>query len=364
MGKSGLKLRRALEILTLALLSLPQGAWAKWYLLASVHPNNLIVIDTETDKVVKNITLEGRGPAMNIAANPAQPQYAYVVNELAQSVAMVDLDAGQQGTSFPLSTQDELVRTMAIEVNPAGSRLFVHEVPVKKAPGRYEALPNRIRVIDLKTNKTLKTFPAPRQVMAMVFSKDGQRLYVFSVGQDITVFDADRGMRVDTIPLRHRNLTGVTSTDGYPQWSSYQEDNYLVSFSLVVTDELTGQMTSGIGVLDLAQAEPALKIIELQPFTAESYNFAGVFSVTSNKAYFSYNNLWKIDVATRQVEKTVPLSNTYFAPLLHPEGKKLYCGANWHEIAVFEADTLEPITTIELGRSQTGADYNFRFMRR
>jgi DNA-binding beta-propeller fold protein YncE len=188
MGKSGLKLRRAFAILTLAWLSLPQGAWAKWYLLASVHPNNLIVIDTDTDKVVKNITLEGRGPAMNSASNPAQPQYAYVVNELAQSVAMVDLDEGKQGTSFPLSTPDELVRTMAIEVNPEGSRLFVHEVPVKKAPGHYEALPNRIRVIDLKTNTTVKTFPAPRQVMAMVFAKDGKRLYVFSVGQDITGF--------------------------------------------------------------------------------------------------------------------------------------------------------------------------------
>jgi DNA-binding beta-propeller fold protein YncE len=356
--------RRAVAMLTLALLALPQGAWAQWYLLASAHPNNLIVIDTETDKVVKNIPLEGRGPAMNIAANSAQPQYAYVVNELAQSVAMVDLDEGKQITSFPLSTPDELVRTMALEVNPAGSHLFVHEMPVKKAPGRYEALPNRIRVIDLQTQKTVKTFPAPRQVMAMVFAKDGKRLYVFSVGQDITVFDAERGMRVDTIPLRNRNLTGVTSTDGYPQWSSYQEDNYLLSFSLVVTDELTGQMTSGLGLLDLAQSDPDLKIIELQPFTADSYNFAGVSSVTRNKAYFSYNSLWKIDVATRRVEKTVPLANTYFAPLLHPDGKKLYCGGNWHEIAVFDADTLEPITNIELGRSQTGADYNLRFIRR
>ena len=62
-------------------LCFPCAALAKWYLLASVHPNNLVVIDTETDKVVKNIALEGRGPAMNIAPNPAQPQFAYVVNE-------------------------------------------------------------------------------------------------------------------------------------------------------------------------------------------------------------------------------------------------------------------------------------------
>lgn len=68
-------------LLCLALIGVPHTAWAKWYLLASVHPNNLLVIDTETDTVVKNIGLEGHGPAMNIAPNPAHPQYAYVESE-------------------------------------------------------------------------------------------------------------------------------------------------------------------------------------------------------------------------------------------------------------------------------------------
>jgi hypothetical protein len=178
------------------------------------------------------------------------------------------------------------------------------------------------------------------------------------------VFDAERGLVIDTIPIHHRNLTGVAWTDGLPEWNSYQDDNYLLSFSVTVGGELNEQMTLGIGLLDLAQSDPELQIIELQPFTVESYNFAGAFSPKTGKAYFSYNSLWKIDVATRQVEKTVQLSNTYFAPLLHPEGKKVYCGANWHEIAVFDADTLEPLTTIELGHSQTGTDHNFRFIRR
>ena len=80
---------------------LPCAALAKWYLLASVHPNNLVVIDTETDKVIKNIQLEGRGPSMNIAPNPQNPQFAYVVNEMSQNVAMVDIDEGKQVTTFP-----------------------------------------------------------------------------------------------------------------------------------------------------------------------------------------------------------------------------------------------------------------------
>ena len=43
---------------------------------------------------------------------------------------------------------------MAIDVNPQGTRLFVHEMPVKREPGHFAAKDNRIRVIDLKTNKT------------------------------------------------------------------------------------------------------------------------------------------------------------------------------------------------------------------
>ena len=111
-------------LLSLVAFCLPRIALAKWYLLASVHPNNLVVIDTETDKITKNIQLEGRGPSMNIAPNPQNPQFAYVVNEMSQSVAMVDIDEGKQVATFPLSTSGELVRTMAIDVNAQGSRLL------------------------------------------------------------------------------------------------------------------------------------------------------------------------------------------------------------------------------------------------
>jgi len=350
-------------LFALTLLSFPHAAWAKWYLLASVHPNNLVVIDTETDKVTKDIQLDGRGPSMNIAPNPKNPQFAYVVNEMSQNVAMVDIDEGKQVTTFPLSTGGELVRTMAIDVNAQGTRLFVHEMPVKREPGKFVAQPNRIRVIDLKTNRTERVIPAPRQVMALASSKDGKRLYVFSIGQDILVYDPDRGTQIDSIPLVNRNVTGIARTDGLPAWNPYQENNYLLSFSIVTTDSFTGQMTVGIASLDLSQPSPELQTSELQPFSAESYNITGLQSAKNNQVYFSYNSLWKIDPKTRRMQ-TAELSNTYFVPMLHPDGKKVYCGANWHDIAVFDADTLKPITKIALGHSQTGGGNDLRFVNR
>ena len=346
------------------LLALPQTALAKWYLLASTHPNNLVIVDTETDKVVKDIALEGRGPALNIAPNPAHPQFAYVVNNLAKSVAMVDLDEGKQVKSFDLSDDNELVRTMAIDVNAQGTRLFVHEMPIKQDLGRYTAQEHRIRVIDLETNETVTTFPAPRQVMGLASSKDGKRLYVFSIGQDIFVYSVEDGTLLDTIPLVNRNISGIARTDGLPFGGNYQESGHLVSFGTFTTDSITNTVTLGIGSLDLTQEAPEINIVELQPFIEGDYVISGALSHHNNKAYYAYNNLWKVDPKTRHIEKKVPLSNTYFAPLIHPEGKKVYCGSNWHDVAVFDAESLEELTKIPLGHSQTGGVSVLRFVNR
>ena len=48
----------------------------------------------------------------------------------------------------------------------------------------------------------------------MASSKDGKRLYVFSIGQDIFVYDTERGTQIDSIPLANRNITGIARTDG------------------------------------------------------------------------------------------------------------------------------------------------------
>ncbi len=345
-------------------LGAPRTAGAKWYLLASANPNNIVVIDTETDTVVKDIALEGKGPAMNIATNPAHPQYAYVVNDLARSVAMVDLDEGKQVTSFPLTSGNELVRTMAIDVNAQGTHLFIHEMPVKQEIGKYEAQENRIRVIDLKTNTTVRTFAAPRQVMALASSRDGKRLYAFSVGQDITVFDIEQGKLIDTIPLVNRNITGIARTDGLPAFNLYQEYDHVLSFGTVTVDAFSEKMLLGIASLDLKQTDPQLKVTELQPFTAENYVLTGALAPKTGKAYFSYNGLWRVDPKTRKVEKSVQLPNTMFAPFMHPEGTKLYCGNNWHEIFVYDPESLALQKRIPLGHTQSGSGGGIRFVKR
>jgi DNA-binding beta-propeller fold protein YncE len=343
----------------LLLLCLPQGAWAKWYILTGALPNNVFVIDAETDTVVKEIPLSGRGPIYTVVPNPAHPQFAYVVTDSNQGVAVVDLDEGKEVTRFALSKDNELVRTMAVDVNPQGNRLYIHEMPLKKSLGRYDMQDTRIRVIDLDTTKVVKVFQAPRQIMSLASSKDGKRLYGFSVGRDVYVMDPQKGELVDVLPLMNRNITGEERVDGLPLWHTYQENDFFIAFAAVVKDSITENTTLGVSYLDLSQPEPELQVLEVQPYTAENWTVSATASPKTQKAYFAFNSLWKVDLKTRQIEATAALENTHFSPFISPDGKKVYCGANWHFISVFDAETLTPLTKIELNHPQAGAGLRF-----
>ena len=174
------------------------------------------------------------------------------------------------------------------------------------------------------------------------------------------MLDPEKGEVVDTIPMANWEVTGMGRVDGLPMWSTYQESDYVASFAVLTSDTITGNATLGVAYLDLKQAEPELQVIELQPFAAEWWTAQGVVSLKTHKAYLGWDKLWKVDIKTRKMEKVASFgTNSHFGSFLHPEGKKVYCGGNWSHISVFDAETLEPITKVELGHSQAGAGLRF-----
>ena len=343
------------------LMSLPAAsAWAKWYMVVGTLPNNVEVVDTTIDKVVRTVPLEGQGPVLQIATNSAIPRYAYATTNLDQAIAVVDLEQGKQVATIKLSSDTETVRVSATNLNPKGDRLYISELPLKVSLGRYQHEEPRFRVVDTATNKTIKTFPAPQQTMSFGFSPDGKKLYTFCVGQDVLVLDAEDGHVLDTIPLAHRNITGIRATYGLPLLLNYEEQNYLTTFAIIVEDSITGTDTLSLGVLDLKQDHPKLEVVETEPFVEDWYTVEGIgTSPDLHKAYFVWNDLWKIDYKTRKRDAQVSMSNSQAVPLIHPEGKKVYCGGQWHALAVYDADTLKHLTDVELGHSMAGIGMRF-----
>ena len=233
-------------------------------------------------------------------------------------------------------------------------------MPLKKDLGKYEILETRIRVIDLDTNTVANVFPAPRQVMSLASSQDGKKLYAFSVGKDISVLNPETGQIEDIIPMADWNVTGGGKLEGLPLWNPYQENDYLASFAVYMTDTITQNTTVGVATLDLKQANPDLQVVELQPYEAEWWTAHGSVSAKTQKACLGWDKLWKVDIPTRKIEKVTQFdNNSVFGAFLHPEGTKIYCGGNWSALSVFDAETLAPLKKIDLGHSQAGAGIRF-----
>jgi hypothetical protein len=347
-------------IFGLALAMWATSASAKWYVVVGTLPNNVEVVDTTTDKVVKTVALEGQGPVLAIATDPAAPRYAYATTNLDQAVAVVDLEQGKQVATYKLSSDTEIVRVEATNLNPKGDRLYIYELPLKQSLGRYQHEAPRFRVFDTATNKVVKTFPAPEQTMSFAFSPDGTRIYTFCIGQDIIILDSEDGHRLGTIPLAHRNITGIRATYGLPVLANYHEQDYLLSFAIIVEDSITGTDTLSIGVIDLKQLHPQLQIVELEPFSEDWYSVEGIGTGPAlHKAFFVWNDLWKIDYKTRKREAHASLANSQAVPLIHPDGKKLYCGGQWHSLNVYDTETLKHLTDVELGHSMAASGMRF-----
>ena len=347
-------------ILGLVLTMWAGSASAKWYLVVGTLPNNVEIVDTTTDKVVKTIALDGQGPVLQIATDPATPRYAYATTNLDQAIAVVDLEQGKQVATYKLSSDTETVRVSATNLNPKGDRLYVAELPLKVSPGRYQHVEQRFRIFDTATNKVVKTIPAPAQTMSFAFSPDGTRIYAFCVGQDILVLDSDNGRLLSTIPLAHRNITGIRATYGLPLLANYQEQNYLITFAIIVEDSITDTDTLSIGSLDLKDEHPTLQIYETEPFVENWYTVEGIAtSPELHKAFFVWNDLWKIDYKSRKREVQVSLPNSQAVPLLSPDGKKVYCGGQWHALFVYDADNLKHVADVELGHSMAGIGMRF-----
>jgi DNA-binding beta-propeller fold protein YncE len=347
-------------ILGLVLTMWAGSASAKWYMVVGTLPNNVEVVDTTTDKVVKTIALDGQGPVLQIATDPATPRYAYATTNLDQAIAVVDLEQGKQVATYKLSSDTETVRVSATNLNPKGDRLYVAELPLKVSPGRYQHVEQRFRIFDTATNKVVKTIPAPAQTMSFAFSPDGTRIYAFCVGQDILVLDSNNGRLLSTIPLAHRNITGIRATYGLPLLANYQEQNYLITFAIIVEDSITDTDTLSIGSLDLKDEHPTLQIYETEPFVENWYTVEGIAtSPELHKAFFVWNDLWKIDYKSRKREVQVSLPNSQAVPLLSPDGKKVYCGGQWHALFVYDADNLKHVDDVELGHSMAGIGMRF-----
>ena len=110
------------------------------------------------------------------------------------------------------------------------------------------------------------------------------------------MLNPETGQVEDVIPMADWNVTGAGKLEGLPLWNPYQENDFLASFAVYMTDTITQHTTVGVATLDLKQANPELQVVELQPYEAEWWTAHGAVSAKTQKAYLGWDKLWKMDI--------------------------------------------------------------------
>jgi len=170
---------------------------------------------------------------------------------------------------------------------------------------------NNLVVLDLNTEKTVKTLPTGKSPHALAFTKDGKG-YVNNRGsKDLTVIDGNTFEVVKTIALPATSIQLALSPDGKTLAVAYK-DALKLSFIDTASDNITNTISIG------KEPEGAFKGIMMKhPYWSED----GKYVYASDSVNCT---IVKVDASTGEIRATIPLpgSNHY----LHPsrDGKLLY----------------------------------------
>ncbi|MDO9289617.1 MAG: cytochrome D1 domain-containing protein [Thermodesulfovibrionales bacterium] len=172
---------------------------------------------------------------------------------------------------------------------------------------------NNLAVIDLNTEKVIKTIPTGKTPHAIAFMKSG-KAYVNNRGsKDLTVFDANKLEVSKTILLPATSIQLALSPDGKTLAVVYK-DALKISLIDTATDDII--RTIPIGKEPEAVFKGALM---KHPYWSRDAKYVYASDNINN-------NIVKIDAGSFEIKATIPLPGSNHYLHLSPDGKLLYAG--------------------------------------
>ena len=322
------------------------------YLISTNYPNNLHVIDMQTDKLYKTCTIPGAyGPGM-IQLSPDR-KIAYVLSNHYADIYGLQLDDCKPVFHATIAQKPgENARSMfSMTVSHDGKEFYAIANPTLILAEHYEVQQPRLQVYAADGGmdaKPIRTFPAPRQLTIMQTGDDGT-LYV--AGPDIYKVDVKTGKFDVLIPSRNWKRPNYSPPDVLYVWN---QQTYPRDFSLLYTtakfkdakqDPATADYLYGFFNIDLATGKT--ETVDFGPVT-EVY-FSGIRSPKDrNVIYGVLNRLVKYDIKAQKVEKAANLDHSYYCLSANKAGTKLYLTGTLNDVTIFDADSLERIGDLKL----------------
>jgi quinohemoprotein amine dehydrogenase beta subunit len=322
------------------------------YMVVGNYPNNLHVIDTQTDKVYKTCSMpDAFGPGtVQIAPDN---KTAYTLNNHYGDIYGVDLDSCKQVFHAALAQQPgERARALfSIAISPDGKEIYSVVNPTQLGLDHYKVQAPRLQVYAADGGlaaKPVRSFPAPRQVTVMQTGADGT---LYMAGADIYKVDVHTGKVGVAVPSRNWKRPLYSPPDVLYAWS---QQHYSRDFTILYTaakfkdeqqDMATAEFVYGFFNIDLVTGKT--ETVDFAPLT-EIY-FTGMRSPKDkNLIYGVLNRLTKYDIKQQKLLAVGELDHSYYLVSLNKSGSKVYLTGTFNDVAVYDADSLKKLTNIEL----------------
>lgn len=328
------------------------------YLATVSRKNELHIVDSTTNKVYKTCKLQGDYMSGGMVISP-KGDTAYVLQDNWGAVYGYDLNSCEN--TFRAKFSYDNVRAMSIfsfTLSPDGKKLYTISNPTQMLNDRYKVLDPVFKTFNTSDGldaKPIDSFKAPRQITVMATADDGT---LYASGSNVYKIDPEKKEFSIAAKLRNWDRANYSSADVLAMWPI---GNVSKEFLLMYTaakfpndkmDMNEAQLVWGATRVDLKTNE----IVQEDFAPLESVMFTGMtHPKDTNILYGVLTDLTKFDRKNQKVIKRVYLDHSYYCINFATDASKIYLGGTFNDIAVYNPDTLEKITTIKLPDGDVGA---------
>ncbi|WP_432474495.1 quinohemoprotein amine dehydrogenase subunit beta [Amphritea sp. HPY] len=322
------------------------------YMVVANYPNQMHVLDLATDTIYKTCDMPDRfGPgALQVAPDK---KTAYILNNGYEDIYGVDMDTCKVTFHAKMALKPkERTKTMyAFALSNDGKELYAVQNPTLMERDHYRVQPTRLAVYSTDDGldaKPIRVLPTPRLVTAMQMGKDGG---LYMAGADIYKMDVTTGEYEVAVPSRSWQRERYVQPDVLNVWAVQTPTK---DFTILYT---TARFQEGSEDLNTADWLYGYFNINLETGATETKDFGPITEIyftgtrspkDSNIMYGVLNRLAKYDIEKQTLLKAAELDHSYYCITVNQDGSKIYLAGTYNHVAVFDADSLERLNTIEL----------------
>ena len=321
------------------------------YMVAVNRPDHMHLIELATNSIVRTCKLPAYATPGTVVMSPDH-NTAYVLANRFREVYGLNIDSCE--LVFSTRQNHDNLRVISygtIAVSPDGRELYLHQNPTLVMNDHYEVQETRLAVFSTAAGldaEPIRSLPAPRQIMIINTDASGT---LYLAGPDVYAMYVQTGDLRVVIPSRSLDDPRYSPRDALTIWPIGTVSNEFIRLYTVArfTDDSRNPETAdwlwGYERIDLSSG--AAESREFAPL--EAVFFSGMHRPGhADQIYMTFNKLKRFDVTTMQESGSVDLDHSYYQVNFSPDGSTVYVSGAEHDIGVFDAETLQKITNIQL----------------